>query len=142
MPRKSKINLEIFKKLFYEENKSAKEVADYFGLSVYTIRMYRYRRKLPKKYASGEKNTKWKGGKYLHGDGYLMIKIKTGEYMLEHRFIMSQNLKRPLFNHEIVHHKNGNKLDNRIENLCVHTRSSHAKEHFPIGSKFGINSRF
>lgn len=37
--------------------------------------------------------------------------------IFEHVFVMSNYLKRPLEKHERIHHKNGNKLDNRIENL-------------------------
>lgn len=38
-------------------------------------------------------------------------------WILEHVYVMSEYLKRPLYKHERVHHKNGIRHDNRIENL-------------------------
>ena len=47
----------------------------------------------------------------------------------EHRLIMEQYLGRKLTRKEVVHHINGDKSDNRIENLQLMTLSEHSKMH-------------
>ena len=42
---------------------------------------------------------------------------------------MEKHLGRELTSDEIVHHKDGNKLNNNISNLVVTTRSKHLEEH-------------
>jgi hypothetical protein len=83
--------------------------------------------------ASG--NGRWNGGVYNREDGYLglyEIKLKgeRTKYSMEHRLIMEQHIGRKLKNSEVVHHLNGNRKDNRIENLSLFNTSAwHRKWH-------------
>jgi hypothetical protein len=65
---------------------------------------------------------------YKHAEGYKRIKI-DGKLLLEHRYIMEQHLGRKLERKEVVHHINGDKEDNRIENLEILSPSAHSLEH-------------
>jgi hypothetical protein len=56
------------------------------------------------------------GSGYIDTHGYNLIS-KDGVQVREHRWMMEKKIGRPLLKHESVHHINGIKHDNRIENL-------------------------
>lgn len=56
-------------------------------------------------------------------------------YVLAHRIVLEQKLGRLLQPHEVVHHKNGDKHDNSVENLELTTASEHTRHHRPNPNK-------
>ena len=91
--------------------------------------------------SSKENNNRWNGGKSIHWAGYILIKCKDHPnatflgYVREHRLVMEKYLGRYLLKTEEVHHRNGIKTDNRIENLVlINNHSKHLKLEHLIGT--------
>ena len=82
---------------------------------------------IPPQRASGEKHGMWKGGRTVDENGYIHVTLPRGHvlfgmtkdsgYVLEHRLVMAEYLGRPLLNHESVHHIDGVRHNNDVENL-------------------------
>jgi predicted Zn-ribbon and HTH transcriptional regulator len=82
----------------------------------------------------------WKGGRALTDSGYVTVvapadypfpqSVRHNNRIREHRMVMELHLGRALDPREVVHHINGDRTDNRIENLELHTsHSEHMGEH-------------
>lgn len=84
---------------------------------------------------SGEGHPDWNGGVTYDKHGYRLVYRKghpmarhRGKqipcYVPEHRLVMAEHLGRMLDPKEVVHHKNGDKSDNRIENLELYSTNA------------------
>ena len=84
-----------------------------------------------------ENNLRWKGGKFINNQGYIFVKTNnfqrtTRGYERQHRIVVENQLGIELTKDQIIHHINGNKIDNRIENLQITTKTEHPKIHKKI----------
>lgn len=112
----------------YRSGLSASECARRLGTNTHTVRHYLRRLKVPLRShqectPQGEGHWNWKGGRAVHDDGYIYLrspdhphKTSTG-YVLEHRLVMEASIGRFLRPEEVVHHRNKDKHDNRLDNL-------------------------
>lgn len=91
---------------------------------------------------SGENNPNWKGGvKITRGYKYIYSPNHPNKdsrnYVAEHRLVMEKELGRYLDGKEEIHHLDGNRLNNSVDNLvlCKDSSEHHSKYHDISGER-------
>jgi len=124
---------------YVNKKMSMASIAKLFGICSNTVESAlkdKFHIKTREKNLKGENNLCWRGGKVMV-NGYIHLyhpephDRKHKSYVPEHVLVVEKTLGRKLKSNEAVHHKNGNKLDNRQDNLQILSNS----EHRSLGSK-------
>lgn len=83
---------------------------------------------------TGAKHPCWKGGKVVDRDGYIRVWVPNHPwprkgYVGEHVVAMELQIGRWIKPTECVHHKDGNRQNNALENLELLDRREHSRQH-------------
>lgn len=126
---------EVYEWYMIEDRRTIDDAAVYAGVYRLTLMREFKRAGFPSKNISdhlsrrrGAETGTWKGGRVINGEGYVLVTINEDDpfysmtfankrYVFEHRYVMAQNIGRPLHDWETVHHIDGDRTNNDISNL-------------------------
>ena len=95
--------------------------------------------------SQGNQNPRWRGGRNRTKAGYVLIYLPDHpnarkNCVFEHRLVVEKHLGRYLTQKEVVHHIDGNKENNKIENLMVfQSTGKHMSFHVKV-RQFGFTN--
>lgn len=124
----------------YEKGRSINDISTEFNISVSGLRKYFIKYGIQRRGNTDffknnpSANPNWRGGVHLH-EGYITVYCPNhpntmhGKCVYEHQLVMEKHIGRYLKKGEVVHHIDGNKSNNDINNLLLLTNSDHAKLH-------------
>lgn len=89
---------------------------------------------IPREHLRGVNSKNWRGGRYINSSGYVMVLNKHGSvgrssgwenYRPEHIVVIEKHIGRKLEKDECVHHIDGDRQNNNIDNLVVIDSNKH-----------------
>jgi len=129
----------------YAQGATLKELAQEFGRDEEFIRRTMIAAGIPRR-PRGQPAGKFlpSGGRVTDKSGYILIKANdhpyanSNGYARQHRLVMEESLGRYLLPTEVVHHRNGEKSDNGIENLQLYESNSLHKAADMVGNSWAL----
>ena len=87
-------------------------------------------------HAKGKMSHRWNTGKIISCEGYVKVRVgkehpfaDSNGYAYEHLIVWASCGKPKPREDQILHHRNGDKTDNRVENLEIMQRADHSRLH-------------